>query len=211
MSLLTIDRATLAYDGRTLFQDLSLELQAGQMVGISGKSGGGKTSLLRAILGLTQLQEGAVAVCGNTLSASTVETIRQCTAYLPQELHLNATTVDELLDATLSLRHLSARTKELRQRAFKLCSLMGLDQSQLQSIEATMLSGGQRQRILLSAALASPAPLLLLDEPTSALDTHNANEAAQLILTVCRDEQRAALVVSHSEELLRHCNQVINL
>ncbi|MBO4906011.1 MAG: ATP-binding cassette domain-containing protein [Bacteroidaceae bacterium] len=201
MTSLLVQEATLSYDGKVLFSDLNLELQAGELIGISGKSGCGKTSLLRAILGFTPLQAGSIEVCGYSIEPANMDAVRRCVAYLPQDLHLAVSSVNELLDATLGLRHHSARHKELMQRAFGFCSQLGLDRDQLDTIEVSKLSGGQRQRVLLAAALAAPAPLLLLDEPTSALDAHNAQVAADLIQQVCCDEQRAAIVVSHNVPL----------
>lgn len=205
MKTLLVQGATLGYGGNTLFSNLNLGLEAGEVLCLSGHSGCGKTSLLRAILGFTPLHAGSVEVCEQQLAPDTAESIRRNTAYLPQDLHLTVRTVEELLDATLSLRHLARHHARLMEKAWKHCEALGLQPEQIISLEAAKLSGGQRQRILLAAALASPAPLLLLDEPTSALDAHNAELAAECIRQVCREEQRAALVVSHDTALFQPC------
>lgn len=211
MTLLSVRAATLCFAEKPLFQNLNLEVAAGDVVGISGDSGSGKTSLLRAILGFVPLQSGSIEVGGIELSADTADAIRRTTAYLPQEVNIVASSATELLDTTLRLRHHAAQHKTLTERAHQFALQLGLTHEALNSTEASKLSGGQRQRLLLAAALASPASLLLLDEPTSALDQSNAQTVAQLIHQVCEDEHRAAIVVSHNPDLFQHCHNVINL
>ena len=90
--MLKIERAALRLGGRLLFRDLDMDVAAGQWVCVTGESGCGKTSLLRAVLGFLPLDSGWVSVCGEDLSLHTVERIRRRTAYVPQELFLPADT-----------------------------------------------------------------------------------------------------------------------
>lgn len=94
-----------------LFRDFSLEVRAGEWVCVTGESGCGKTSLLRAVLGFLPLEAGRVSVGGEELTEHTVERIRKRTAYVPQELFLPAESVDEML-------HLPFHLKANRRRLF---------------------------------------------------------------------------------------------
>ncbi len=203
--------ATLALGDRTLFRHLDLKVGQGQLIGLSGESGCGKTSLLRAVLGFVPLTSGSVEVCGLPMDAHHVDAIRRQTAYVPQELQPLAEKGEDLIHLTHHLEH--NRTAAQAERAERLAQIMktlGLDASLLQ-LAVPKLSGGQRQRLLLAAALALQKPLLLLDEPSSALDEDSTQRVGLALLRACHEEGGAALIVSHDPVLLAVCDQVIDL
>lgn len=206
--MLHLRSATLSFGERTLFSDFELHVAAGQFVGLSGESGCGKTSLLRAVLGFVPLTAGSIEVCGKPLDVHHIEAIRRETSYVPQELQLPAATGADLIRLTHQLEHNiplhGERTIASIQKA------LGLDQS-LGELDAAKLSGGQRQRMLIAAALTLHKPLMLLDEPTSALDEESTQRVALALLRACHEENQAALVVSHDPVLLAFCDKVIDL
>ena len=207
-SILSLFNASLAFGDRQLFSDLDLTVESGQLVGITGESGCGKTSLLRAVLGFVPLTAGTIEICGLPLDAHHIHAIRQQTAYVPQELQPPASTGLDLVKLT---HELTANLPHAKREACEaLMSSLGLDLSLLE-LSAAKLSGGQRQRLLLSAALSMPKPLLLLDEPTSALDEDSTQRVGLALLRACHEERRAALVVSHDPVLLAFCDRVIQL
>ena len=207
---------SLAYSDRALFSGLDLTIDRGQLVGVTGESGTGKTSLLRAIVGVIPITAGSIEVCGLPLDVHHIHEIRQKIAYVPQELQPPA----ENGAALIALTHALAFNRSLLESTVpeasasasleKVLASLSIDPSLL-SLEASKLSGGQRQRILLAAALALPKPLLLLDEPTSALDEDNSQRVALALLRACHEEGRVALVVSHDPVLLRFCDKVLDL
>lgn len=208
--MLKICAASLAFGDKTLFSGLDLTMDRGQLVGIAGESGCGKTSLLRAILGFVPLTAGTIKVCGLPLDIHHIHEIRQQTAYVPQELQPPAEDGASLIALTHSLSHNREKSSSQREELEKELTSLGLDSSLL-SLDAAKLSGGQRQRILLAAALTLPKPLLLLDEPTSALDEDSTQRVALALLRACHDGGRSALVVSHDPVLLRFCDKTITL
>jgi len=200
---------SLAYSDRALFSGLDLTIDRGQLVGVTGESGTGKTSLLRAIVGVIPITAGSIEVCGLPLDVHHIHEIRQKIAYVPQELQPPA----ENGAALIALTHALAYNSTLLQSSDdcnRVLASLAIDPSLL-SLEASKLSGGQRQRILLAASLALPKPLLLLDEPTSALDEENSQRVALALLRACHEEGRVALVVSHDPVLLRFCDKVLDL
>lgn len=227
--MLYLHSATLAFGDRQLFHDLDLHVSRGQLVGVTGESGCGKTSLLRAILGFIPLTSGSIEVAGLPLGVHHVNEIRRLTAYVPQELQPAVEIGRDLIGLTHDLeanRH-SAHSRVSSAAAVpdesssghltldsgssnSLLSALGLDAS-LFELSASKLSGGQRQRLLLAAALSLPKPLLLLDEPSSALDEDSTQRVGHALQHACHDDGRSAFVVSHDPVLLSFCDHVINL
>ncbi|MBR0433028.1 MAG: ATP-binding cassette domain-containing protein [Bacteroidaceae bacterium] len=224
--MLYLRSATLALGDRQLFHDLDLHVCRGQLVGVTGESGCGKTSLLRAVLGFVALTAGSIEVCGLPLDVHHVHEIRRRTAYVPQELQPPVETGRDLIrlshdleaNRTASASRSSSPSSSLSTTAVvadgspsvSLLSALGLEPTLL-DLSASKLSGGQRQRLLLAAALSVPKPLLLLDEPSSALDEESTHRVVSALLHACHDENRAVLVVSHDPILLTSCDQVITL
>ena len=216
--MLELRSLTLAYSDRPLFSGLDYDVKAGELVGITGESGTGKTSLLRAIVGVIPIAAGTIEVCGLPLDVHHIHAIRQKIAYVPQELQPPAEDGAALIALTHALAYNRALLASqptspagrLTPQLPQLLASLAIDPALL-SLEASKLSGGQRQRILLAAALALPKPLLLLDEPTSALDEENSQRVALALLRACHEEGRAALVVSHDPVFLRFCDKVLDL
>ena len=227
--MLYLHSATLAFGDRQLFHDLDLHVSRGQLVGVTGESGCGKTSLLRAILGFIPLTSGSIEVAGLPLDVHPVNESRRLPAYVPQELQPAVEIGRDLIGLTHDLeanRH-SAHSRVSHATAVpdvsssgrltlhsgssnSLLSVLGLDASLLE-LSASKLSGGQRQRLLLAAALSLPKPLLLLDEPSSALDEDSTQRVGHALQHACHDDGRSAFVVSHDPVLLSFCDHVINL
>ena len=140
--MLKIESAALRLGGRLLFRDFSLEVRAGEWVCVTGESGCGKTSLLRAALGFLPLEAGRVSVGGEELTEHTVERIRKRTAYVPQELFLPAESVDDMLHLPFHLK--ANRGGDFsEEKLFRFWTLLGLERDLLHR-KVVQLSGGQR-------------------------------------------------------------------
>ena len=146
------------------------------------------------------------------MDAHHIHAIRQLTAYVPQELQPPATTGLDLIKLTHELAA-NQKDKKLSRSGMELekgFSSLALESSLLE-LSASKLSGGQRQRLLLAAALSLSKPLLLLDEPTSALDEESTQLVGRALIRACREENRAALVISHDPVLLSFCDNVLKI
>ena len=153
-----------------LLGGLSFSAEDGQVVCITGDSGCGKTSLLKAILGFVPLAEGHISVDGELLTPAAAGEFRKYIAYVPQDLAMPMETVGEMvrmpfaLKANLATPFSKARLMEEWQK---------LDLApELYDKKVSELSGGQRQRIIISTLGLLQKPIVLADEPTSALDAH---------------------------------------
>lgn len=178
MTLISADHICVRYGTDEVLHDISLKVDAGEIVTILGPNGSGKSTLLRALLGIVPVAEGRIQ--------------RQTglrIGYVPQKL-----TVDRTMPITVR-RFLSLPTRVTDQAAAEVLKRVGMDGSG--SDQMTTLSGGQQQRVLLARALLNQPQLLMLDEPTQGLDQPGEAAFYRLIEEVRRDTGAAVLMISH--------------
>ncbi len=185
----------------SLLKDISLEIPKGEIVALMGESGSGKTSLLKAILGLIKCDSGSLEVNGMALEEQNLAAIRLSTGYLPQGgvlfPHLN---VEE--NITLLAETASFPKALIPQRLIELLSLAKLDSGLLKRYPSE-LSGGQGQRVALLRALFLKPKLLLLDEPLSALDQETKLALKEDLKAIFQAHSKTALIVTHDPEIAK--------
>ena len=188
-----IDNASFSYDSSPVLESVTLSIERGDFVSVVGPNGGGKTTLLKLLLGALEPNRGAVRVFGLRPKAA-----RKRIGYMPQHTQLDPRFPVTALDVALMGRLGSGRwlgpyrQVDRRAAADAMCEV-GLADHCRRRFSA--LSGGQRQRVLIARALAGDPELLLLDEPTSNLDPHVEGEFQQLLRRL--NERMTILVVSH--------------
>jgi iron complex transport system ATP-binding protein len=210
MTTLAADNLTVNIDGRAIVSAASLDVAAGEIVGLVGPNGAGKSTLLRALVGLTPISGGTVRIDGADRRAMRRSDQARKIAYLPQgqTLHwrLEARQVTALgrLPHTSAARPMTAADEAAIDRA--------LDQADIAALAARKvdtLSGGERARVMLSRALAVEAPLLLADEPVAALDPYHALQIMEMLRGLAKDG-RGVLIVLHDLTLaLRFCDRLV--
>ncbi|MBP5360768.1 MAG: ABC transporter ATP-binding protein [Bacteroidaceae bacterium] len=192
--LIHIDHATFAYDNNVALQDVTLTIYDHDFLGVIGPNGGGKTTLVKLILGIMQPQQGSVTyydVDGRPAQSIPI-------GYLPQYTTFDfrfPITVEEVVKAgMLAGKSMTYRfTAKDRQRAQEMLQLMELDTLAHRPIGE--LSGGQRQRVLMARALATQPRLLVLDEPSTYIDRDSENQMYSMLKTL--NKQCAIVLVSH--------------
>ena len=200
MPELAVDRLCVALGGRTVVRDASWRLDGGELVALLGANGAGKTTALRAVLGLTPRSGGEVRVGGDPARMPPSERARRI-AYLPQIRPLAwPVRVRDVValgrfahGATLS--RLNGADAEAVVRALQACDLESLVER-----SCSTLSGGELARVHVARALAAEAPLLLADEPTASLDPLHQFQVMQLLRSGA-DAGRGVLVVMHDAAL----------
>ncbi len=198
---------TLSYGAESVLSHFSCHILPATMVCISGKSGCGKTSLLKAFIGLTPFT-GSIRVGDEELTERTCDAVRRQTAYLPQELSFPAEFVREAIDQTLRLKR-SRNTTDTDVQLHTNMTKLGLETALLERRMAE-ISGGQRQRLMLATIALLDRPLWLLDEPTAALDEASRN----LVIAFLREQQQQGatiVAVSHDPEFAAQCTSNLQL
>ena len=194
---LTIQDLTCGYEGQTILQSLSIEVEQGEIVCLLGASGCGKTTLLKAIAGLVPLSQGTMSLNNKLLDDGkawmppeqrNIGMIFQDYALFP---HLTVAK-----NVAFGLTHLSQ--KEQLERVKSMLELVHLDE--LGERYPHQLSGGQQQRVAIARSLAYKPDLLLLDEPFSNIDTQVRHELIAQIRKIFKRQGVTAIFVTHSRE-----------
>ncbi|MBN2250770.1 MAG: ABC transporter ATP-binding protein [Candidatus Altiarchaeota archaeon] len=159
---------SVAFEGVSVLEDVNLSIYDREFLGIIGPNGGGKTTLLKVILGFIKPDKGTVEVFGRT-----PEEGRRHIGYVPQhsriDIHFPASVSDVVLMGRYAKKGL-LRHYDKKDRAKALSALERVGMADLKDRHIGKLSGGQRQRVLIARALVSEPGLLLMDEPISSVD-----------------------------------------
>jgi zinc transport system ATP-binding protein len=191
--VIDIRNASFSYDGPLVLEKVNLSIASRDFVGIVGPNGGGKTTLVKMLLGLIVPQEGRVNVLGQPPSR-----VRKRIGYMPQYVTLDMEFPVSVFDVVLMGRlgrgyGLGPYSKADKKSASRVLEEVGL--RDIHSRPFSDISGGQRQRVLIARALACDPELLLLDEPTANLDPAIQDELYGLLRTL--NERLTVVVVSH--------------
>lgn len=214
MSLLSLEHVSHRYqaarDDRLVLRDVNVEIEPGQTVAVVGESGCGKTTLGRAIAGLTRPSAGTVSFEGGDiwqLRGPDYRRYRRSVQLIQQDPYgaLNpGLTVEECLAAGLRHHRIVPR-REVRGEARRLLGLAGLDTSRsFMERYPHQLSGGQRQRLVIARAMALRPGLLVADEPVSMLDVSMRISILDLLRSLGDSHALAYVFISHDFGVVRY-------
>ena len=190
--------------GQSVLEDVSLSLGEGEFVAVAGPNGGGKTTLVRLVLGLERPTVGSALLYGEPAHRFAG---RRALGYLAQRAHIGSdapATVREVVSAgRLASGHLLGRLRrEDRVRVAEAIDRVGL--SAVADAPLRTLSGGMQQRTFIAKALAGQPSLLVLDEPTTGVDAESQESLAELLATLHRELGVTIVYVSHEFGAVEH-------
>ena len=204
MSELKASNLKKRYKARTVVQDVSLEVQSGEVVGLLGPNGAGKTTCFYMMVGLVHLDGGSISLNGAEISKLPIHRrARLGLSYLPQETSVfRKLTVQENVQAVLELQDLSGA--EIEDRLENL--LRELHITHLRNNPALSLSGGERRRVEIARALATRPSFILLDEPFAGVDPIAVLDI-QKIIGFLKERGIGVLITDHNvRETLGICD-----
>lgn len=201
---LSCENLELELEKKKILKDISLEVRSGEILALLGESGCGKSSLLKAMLGLYPLSKGKIFFQGKEIQ--NLPSHKRGISVVFQDLrlfpHLN---VGENVGFSLELQKVpKAERKKRVEELLKLVQLEGYSERRIDS-----LSGGQMQRVAIARALAMNENILFLDEPFSALDPNLRREMGDFLLELQKKENLTVVLVTHDqEEALRLAHRI---
>jgi len=198
------------FSGVDALRDVSLRVDAGEAVAITGRSGSGKSTLLALIGGLEQPDSGRVLIDGRAIwrQAGVARARRELVGFVFQR-HLLLEALSARANVEVPLIGASERRAQRRRRALELLEEVGLsDRAEHLPSE---LSGGERQRVAVARALANQPRLLLADEPTGALDSYTSERVLDLLFGLRDQHGTTMIVVSYDAAVGARADRTVTL
>ncbi|MFJ5446383.1 LPS export ABC transporter ATP-binding protein [Methylobacillus methanolivorans] len=205
MSELIVESLRKKYKSRTVVQDISLQLNSGEVVGLLGPNGAGKTTSFYMMVGLVPLDGGRILLDGKDLSRMPIhQRARMGLAYLPQEPSIfRKMTVTENIQAILELQDMTAEQQKEQLESL----LQELHITHIRNSMAVSLSGGERRRVEIARCLATNPSFILLDEPFAGIDPIAVLDI-QKIVRFLTERNIGVLITDHNvRETLGICDR----
>ena len=193
MSIVEIKNLSFSYGKEKVLEDINLAIEDRDFLAIIGPNGGGKSTLLKALLGINRVKEGAIKVFGETPQKNL-----SLIGYVPQNTNINTDFPIKVIEVVM-MGHVGHKRPLIGYRKEEIACAMGaLEQVQMQEYahkKIGTLSGGQRQRVMIARALCAHPKLLLLDEPTASIDVSGQKRIYELLKKL--NKTITVVVVSH--------------
>jgi len=192
---------------RLVLDDISLEIPAGQTIGIAGPTGGGKTTLIKLLLRLYDVSSGAILLNGIDIRELELQELRRNIGLVTQEVYLFHGTIRENIaygvpDADDAAIFAAAKQAQLHDFILQLPQ----QYDALIGERGIKLSGGQRQRLSIARAILKNAPILILDEATSAVDTETERAIQESLRELTRN--KTAIIIAHRLSTIRNADNI---
>ena len=192
-----------------IFENLNFEIKQGQIIGIYGESGKGKTTFINLLLGLLAPNKGKIIIDGRYLIRDNIYKWQSFIGYLPQETVLINDSLNSNIAFGIEKKQIDKQKINDLIKSLKLSKY--LNRSSLDKIaeKGDNLSGGQKQRIGIARSLYHNPRVLIFDEPTSALDRNTAEEIIKKIYSFKR--KKTIIIISHDKKILKKCDKIYHL
>lgn len=191
--MLELKNIVKSFDGNVILDDISLNIEDGEIVSILGPSGSGKTTLLNLILGITDIDKGSLVYNGQDLTRVPMEQRGFNIVFQDYALFPNLNAYQNITYGLKNKPGISSK-----EEVEELIDLLGLREHLTKKIE--QLSGGQKQRVALARTMVMKPKILLLDEPLSALDGVIKESIKDRIKTIAREYHLTTIIVTHDPE-----------
>ncbi|MDR3625063.1 MAG: ABC transporter ATP-binding protein [Chlamydiales bacterium] len=205
MSIIQTESLSFSYEDEWILQNVTVSVEANEFIGIIGPNGGGKTTLLKLIMGLLRPTQGSISVLGESPKAA-----RKKIAYVPQVMrfdkHFPISVFELVLGGRLSFAPWWGGFPE-KDKKYALNVLEQVNLIDFKDRPFGTLSGGQAQRALIARALASDPEILLLDEPTASVDVHAEADIYDILIKL--KNNKTILMVTHDlKAIMKHVQRI---
>jgi ATP-binding cassette subfamily B protein len=206
---ITFDQVKFHYKGtEKLFQNKSIEIQAGQKVGLVGYSGGGKSTFVNLILRLYEVIDGAILIDGQDIRDVTQDSLRENIAMIPQDPSLfHRSLMENIRYGRVDSTDQEVIEAAKKAHAHEFIEKLKQGYDSLVGERGVKLSGGQRQRIAIARAILKNAPILILDEATSQLDSVTESLIQESLWELIQN--KTTIVIAHRLSTLLHMDRIL--
>lgn len=198
---------------KIVFSGLSASFNKGEIIGLVGNNGVGKSTLLKTITGTLPVLEGDILVAGKSLKDYSIEELAKCIALVLTDRigGFNLTVFDVVASGRIPfLNAFSQLRKEDEEIAIESLAKVGIEDLAGRLIDE--LSDGQRQKVMIAKSLAQQTPVILLDEPTAFLDFSSRQQLFSILKRLAQEEQKTIIISSHDLDILfKNSNRVLYL
>ncbi len=206
--IIEIKNLSFSYHKQKILEDINLEVYEKDFLAIIGPNGGGKSTLLKLILGINPIKDGSIKTFGE-LPKKNLSKI----GYVPQNTNVNTDFPIKVLEVVL-MGHIGVKSPLFGYgKEEKMCAMGSLSQVGMEKFANSKigeLSGGQRQRVMIARALCAHPKILILDEPTASVDIEGQKLIYELLKTL--NSYMTIIVVSHDiSVIMRYANKVVHI
>ncbi len=224
MSIIEIKNLTFSYDNQVVLEDINLTVEDKDFLAIIGPNGGGKSTLIKTILGINKITQGNINILGHEPSLNLSKI-----GYVPQNTNINTNFPIKVIEVVM-MGHIRDKYEENKSKNFlhkyfkigynefeKSCALSALKQVGMEEFAQNKigsLSGGQRQRVMIARALCSHPSILILDEPTASIDVSWQKQIYDLLkelnktITIIVVSHDISVILSYASKVA-HINKII--
>ncbi len=193
---------------RLVFKQLSLEISAGQKIGLVGESGEGKSTFVSLLLRFMDLESGQIMIDGYNIADIRQDDLRSAIAYVPQEALLFHRTLEE----NIKYSNVQASKEDIVEASVRAHALEFINSfpkgfETMVGERGVKLSGGQKQRVMIARAMLKESPILVLDEATSSLDSHSEKLIQEALEELMKG--RTTIVIAHRLSTLKQMDRII--
>ncbi len=208
MPIIEIKNLSFSYEKEPVLEDINLTVEERDFLAIIGPNGGGKSTLLKLILGINTLKQGTIRVLGTKPK----ESLRNI-GYVPQNTNVNTDFPIKVIEVVM-MGHVDGKRPLFGYGKDEIACAMGalaqVGMADFAQTKIGSLSGGQRQRVMIARALCAHPQILILDEPTSSIDITGQREIYELLKVLNAD--MTIIVVSHDiSVILEYANKVAHI
>lgn len=212
MSLVTLEKITAGYGRNIVIDEVSVQIEEGELVGILGANGSGKSTLAKAVCNLLP-HEGNVVICGQEVEKLSAKAAAGLISFIPQQsgIGMDISVLDVvMMGFNARLKLLENPNRSMVEKAKKMIERVGL--AGKCHTNYMLLSEGQKKLVILARALVSEGNFLVMDEPESALDFNVKYKMMEIIREWILEGSRAGLVILHDAQLaLNQCDRILLL
>jgi len=208
MSIIEIENLSFSYHKQKVLETINLNVEEKDFLAIIGPNGGGKSTLLKLILGIHSAKDGSIKTFGELPEKNLAKI-----GYVPQNTNVNTNFPIKVIEVVLmghigTKRPLFGYAKEEKACALGALAQVGMEEYAHEKIG--VLSGGQRQRVMIARALCAAPKILILDEPTASIDVDGQKQIYELLETL--NEYISIIVVSHDiSAIMQYANKVVHI